>query len=124
MKKAAVYMDHFMANIFEYKQKATLLKTITSAFNKVEREKIIQKGESHLHNKEQDFQNAFYLNLIEEIKAYDEVLLFGSTTAKAELNTILNNKNGFEQVTITIKNTEKLTSNQQISFINDFFYIE
>lgn len=124
IKKVAVYMDHFTANIFEYEEKATLLKTIESTFNKIEKEKILQKGESHLHHKEQDFQNAFYLNLIEEIKAYDEVLLFGNTTAKTELHTILQNENEFKETTITIKNTDKLTKNQQVAFINDFFYIE
>lgn len=124
MKKVAVYMDHFTANIFEYEKKAFFLKTIESGFNKVEKEKILLQGESHLHNKEQDFQNAFYLNLIEEINTYDDVLLFGSTTAKTELNTILNNENGFKEVTITTKNTDKLTKIEQIAFINDFFYID
>jgi hypothetical protein len=100
------------------------LKTIASDFNTYEKQKILQKGESHLHNKEQALQNAFYVKLIEELKVYNDVLLFGSTTAKAELTTILNNDNRFKNVTITIKNTDKLTKNNQLAFINEFFYIE
>lgn len=59
IKKGALYLDHFTANIFEYEKKAILLKTIESAFNSYEKGKIIQKGESHLHHKEQALQNAF-----------------------------------------------------------------
>ena len=57
IKKIAIYMDHFTANLIEYKRNANLIKTIHSDFNHLEKVKILQKGESHLHNKEQDLQN-------------------------------------------------------------------
>jgi hypothetical protein len=124
IKKVALYLDHFTANIFEYEKKAILLKTIESAFKKYEKDKVSLKGVSHLHHKEQALQNAFYLKLREELKVYNDVLLFGSTSAKIELKNILNNDNRFNDVTITIKNTDKLTKKQQIAFIKEIFYID
>jgi hypothetical protein len=124
IKKTAIYMDHFMANIIEYKDTAKEVKTIKSDFNHFEKEKILQKGESHLHNKEQDMQSEFYKKLRDELLNYDEVLLFGSTTAKTELYNILCDDNDFGDTKITIKNTDKLTEKQQIDFVNECFYID
>ncbi|MEO8234135.1 MAG: hypothetical protein ABI549_01870 [Flavobacterium sp.] len=123
IKKAAVYMDHFKANIIEYTNIATVIKVIKSEFNHFEKEKILQKGESHLHNKEQDMQDIFYKNIREELQDYDEVLLFGATTAKTELCNILKNDNNFTNVEIIVKNTDKLSDEEQIVFVNDCFYI-
>jgi len=122
-KKIAVYMDHFTANIIEYAISAEAIKTITSEFNHFEKEKILQKGESHLHNKEQDFQEKFYLKLRNELLGFNKVLLFGSTNAKTELLNILQADNKFSNVEFTLKNTDKLSENQQIAFVNDCFYI-
>jgi hypothetical protein len=123
IKKIAVYMDHFMANIIEYSNSAEAIKTIKSEFNHFEKEKILQKGESHLHNKEQDMQQKFYLKLRKELLNYDSVLLFGSTNAKTELLNILQADAKFSNVAFTLKNTDKLTDNEQIAFVNDCFYI-
>lgn len=123
IKKIAVYMDHFMANIIEYSNSAEAIKTIKSEFNHFEKEKILQKGESHFHNKEQDMQQKFYLKLRKELLNYDSVLLFGSTNAKTELLNILQADAKFSNVTFTLKNTDKLTDNEQIAFVNDCFYI-
>jgi hypothetical protein len=122
-KKIAIYMDHFMANIIEYANSAVAVKTIKSEFNHFEKERILQKGESHLHNKEQDLQLEFYLKLRDELLSYDTVLLFGATNAKTELLNILQADAKFLNVEFTLKNTDKLTENQQIAFVNDCFYI-
>lgn len=123
VKKIAVYMDHFMANIIEYTNTATFIKTIKSEFNHFEKERILQKGESHLHNKEQDMQQDFYSKLRDELLSYNSVLLFGATNAKTELLNILQADAKFLNVEFTLKNTDKLTENQQIAFVNDCFYI-
>lgn len=123
IKKIAVYMDHFMANIIEYTISAETVKTIKSEFNHFEKEKILQKGESHLHNKEQDLQQQFYSKLREELLGYKTVLLFGATNAKTELLNILQVDAKFSNVEFTLKNTDKLSDNEQIAFVNDCFYI-
>jgi hypothetical protein len=122
-KKIAVYMDHFTAVIIEYTNSAEAIKTIKSEFNHFEKEKILQKGESHMHNKEQNLQQEFYSKLRQELLNYDTILLFGATNAKTELLNILQTDTKFLNVEILLKNTDKLTENQQIAFVNDCFYI-
>jgi hypothetical protein len=124
IKKTAIYMDHFMANIIEYKDTAKEVKIIKSDFNHFEKEKILQKGESHLHNKEQDMQSEFYKKIIDELPNYSEVLLFGLTTAKIEFSNILHDDINFKSVKITVKNTDELTKKEQIAFVNECFYID
>lgn len=124
IKKIAVYMDHFTANIIEYTDTAKEINIVKSEFNHFEKEEILQKGESHLHNKEQDMQNIFYKKLRDEMLNYNEILLFGPTTAKTELYNILNEDSNFSNIKITIKNTDKLTDKQLIGFVNDCFYID
>lgn len=122
-KKIAVYMDHFMANIIEYTNSAAAKKTIKSEFNRSEKKEILQKGESQIHNKEQNLQLEFYSKLRDELLDYNSVLLFGSTNAKTELLNILQADAKFLNVEFTLKNTDKLTDNEQIAFVDDCFYI-
>jgi len=123
INKIAVYMDHFSANVIVYSKEAKLIQTIKSDFNQYEKQKIIQKGESHFHNKEQDAQSTFYKEISDAIVDYSQVLLFGTTNAKTEFLNILSTDNRFAEAVITIKNTDKLTPNKQIAFVNNCFYI-
>lgn len=123
-KKIAIYLNHFTANLIEYTTKANLSKSITSALNQLEKQKILQKGESHLHHKEQELQLQFFKEISDSSVGFSTVLLFGPTTAKAELKTILSNDNRFSDVAISLKITDKLTQKEQIAYVNNFFYID
>lgn len=119
--KVAIYMDHYRAEVFEYSEHAELIQTIESEFNAVEKKKVLLKGESHMHNKEQDLQQKFYEVLKKALVKYDSILLFGTTTAKTELFHVLQADHSFEAKEIILKNTDRLTENQKTAFINDFF---
>ena len=119
--KVAIYMDHYRAEVFEYSKHAELIQTIESEFNAVEKKKMLLKGESHMHHKEQDLQQKFYEALKKVLVKYDAILLFGTTTAKTELFHVLQADHSFEAKEIILKNTDRLTENQKTAFINDFF---
>lgn len=123
-KKLAVYLDHFTANIIEYSKTAQVLQTIKSEFNHLEKLKILQKGESHLHEKEQHLQLQFYKEISDQSVGYATVMLFGPTTAKSELKTILSHDNRFSDVEVSLKITDKLDGKEQLEFVNNFFYID
>ena len=122
-QKVAVYLDHFTADVYEYSESTKLVLSIKSEFNAAEKKKSNQKGESHLHHKEQDLQQKFYLLIKHKVINYDAILLFGTTTAKTELLHVLQSDSAFSSKEITIKNTDRLTENQKTAFINDFFLI-
>lgn len=117
-------MDHFKANVILYSSEARLVKTILSEFNKYQKENIIQKGESHFHNKEQELQTKFYKEIGDNITDYKYVMLFGTTNAKTEFSHVLAHDNRFCDVEVSIKNTDKLSLNKQIAFVNNCFYFD
>lgn len=123
-KKLAIYLNHFNANIIEYSTVAKMIKSIKSEFNQIEKQKILQKGESHLHHKEQSLQHQFYSDISDNSVGFTTVILFGPTTAKAELKSILSHDNRFSDVVVSLKITDKLNQKEQIAFVNNFFYID
>jgi len=74
-----------------------------------------------IQNKEQNQLSAFFKKLVEVIKKYDEVLLFGPTNAKAELFNELKNDLHFDQIKIEMKTTDQMTENQMQAFVKEFF---
>ncbi len=120
-KKIAIYLDHLSANCIEYTNTAQLLNTIKLELNSVEKKKVLEKGESHLHNKEQHLQQQFYKKISTSCANFSTVVLFGPTTAKAELKTILTNDNRFSDVDVILKTTDKLDPKGRIDYVNNFF---
>lgn len=123
-KKLAIYLDHSSANSIEYTNSAHLLSTVKLEFNPVEKKEVLQKGESHLHDKEQHLQQQFYKKISNASLGFSTLVLFGPTTAKAELENILTNDNRFSNVDVILKITDKLNSKEQIDYVNNLFYID
>jgi hypothetical protein len=123
-KRIAVYLDHFSANIIKYHNTAQVLKSIKSEFNHTEKLKILQKGESHLHQKEQHLQLQFYKEICNHSTGFATIILFGPTTAKSELKTIISHDNRFSDVEVSLNITDKLDLKGQLAFVNNFFYLD
>lgn len=114
-------MDNSSAHIIELGQETTATKVIDSKFTHEEREQSLNKGENRMHNKEQQFQAEYYKELGEIIKNYEEVILFGPTNAKVELMNILKEDQHFNKIKINVKSTDRMTDNQQVAFVKDYF---
>jgi len=122
--RKAIYLDHYTAMVFDYNnQTAVLEKTIASEMNPFVKEEILQKGESHWHNKEQDLQSDFYKRIIAEVAPCSEVFFFGPTNAKTELINIIQGKPKFDAIKIYSKDIDKMKENQKIELINTTFKI-
>ncbi|MEI9909275.1 MAG: hypothetical protein WDO71_06225 [Bacteroidota bacterium] len=74
-----------------------------------------------MHNKEQHQQSEYYRKLGEVIRNYEAVILFGPTSAKAELLNLLKADNRFTKIKIEIRQTDKMTENQQYAFVREYF---
>jgi hypothetical protein len=120
-KNLAVYLDHSQATLFDFEDAAIEFKTIDSEFDYQDKKETFQKGESHLHNIENHLLDKYYENVGNEIINYHQVLLFGPTNAKTELfNSIIENHR-FGKIRIKVKASDKLTENQQLAFVNNYF---
>lgn len=58
---------------------------------------------------------------LEEIRNYDEVILFGPTNAKVELLNILKKDHLFEKIKIDVLPADKMTENQLHAFVKEHF---
>jgi len=119
-KNLGIWMDHASAHVMEIAD-PIVTRIIVSESTPEEKEKTLQKGESMMHNKEQQQQGEYYKSLGETIKNYDDVLLFGPTDAKAELLNILKADLSFSKIKIEIRQTDKMTENQEHAFVREYF---
>ena len=120
-KKVGIWMDHSIAHIMEFNQNSIETKIIESQFTHAEKEHSLSKNENLMHNKEQHQQAEYYKKLEDTIKNYNEVILFGPTEAKAELNNILKLDHRFHNIKIEIQQADKMTENQKHAFVKEYF---
>jgi len=120
-EKLGIWMDHSSAHLMEFTTDTSDTKTIESPFTHEVKEETLKKSESLMHHKEQHEEAAYYKKLGEIIEKYDDVLLFGPTDAKTELFNILRQDHHFETKKIEVKQTDKMTENQQHAFVREYF---
>jgi hypothetical protein len=116
-----IWMDHASANLIDLHAESKEPSIIESDFTHEEKEESLHKSEQLMHNKEQHEQAAYYKELGAVIKQYDEVLLFGPTTAKTELYNLLKNDHHFADIKLECRQTDKLSHKQQHAFVKEYF---
>ncbi len=120
-KNLGIWMDHSNAHLMELTVTPIESKTINSRFTHEAKEQSLSKSENLMHNKEQHQQSEYYKKLGEIIKHYQDVILFGPTNAKIELLNTLRADHLFAKIKIAVKQTGKLTENQQHAFVREYF---
>ncbi len=120
-KKLGIWMDHSTAHAMDLNADSIQTKTFISRSTHEEKERSLGKGENLMHNKEQQLQLEYY-NLIKNmIRDFDEVLLFGPTKAKNELVNLVKEDILFEKINVNVRDTDKMTENQQHAFVRNYF---
>ncbi len=122
VKNLGIWMDHASAHLIECTNEQIEPKTIQSEFtHDVKVDSLNNRGEKHMHIKEQHQQASYYKKLAEEIINYQGVLLFGPTNAKVELFNVLNADRRFADIKIDMQQADKMTENQEQAFVRDYF---
>ncbi len=119
-KKLGIWMDHASAHLMEYTDDI-VTNIVFSESTHAEREKTLQKGESMMHNKNQQQLAEYYKTIGEAVKNYEDVLIFGPTNAKIELLNILKADMHFDKIKIETMPADKMTENQEHAFVRDYF---
>ena len=120
-KKLGIWMDHANAHLMEFTSDPMVTTTLSSDFTHQDKENSLGRSENQMHNREQHLHLEYYKKLGEIIRNYTDVILFGPTDAKTELHNLLKENHLFSQVNIEVKNTDKMTENQQHAFVRDYF---
>jgi len=114
-------MDYSTANLIEYKLDSYEIKSINSGFSNQEKNEVLDNSKSLINNNENQQLSNYFRRIGEQIKEYNELVLFGSTNAKIELHAILKEEKPFQNIKIEIKNTDKMTDNQKKYFVKSYF---
>jgi len=120
-KKLGIWIDHSSAHLTALTADPFETKTIESNFTHEDREHTLSRSENVMHNKEHHHHSEYYKKIGEVIRNYDDVILFGPTDAKVELFNVLREDHRFAKIKIEIKQTDKMTENQQHAFIREHF---
>lgn len=120
-KKLGIWMDHSMAHLMEFTSKHFEIETIESELSNQEKIASLAKSENSNFSKERKQLFEYYKKIGEAIKNYKRVILFGPTDAKIELFDLLSEDNRFLKIKFEIKNTDKMTKNQQHTFVKEYF---
>jgi hypothetical protein len=120
-RKLGIWMDHQHAHFTEFISDPMQTNTIDSKFTHEAKELSLHQGENKMHTKENHQQAEFYKELGKIIKQYDDVILFGPTSAKAELFNIVSKDHLFSKIKIEVKETDKMTEKQQHAFVKNHF---
>ncbi|MDO9615050.1 MAG: hypothetical protein Q7J86_11080 [Bacteroidota bacterium] len=121
-KRLGIWMDHSTANLIEFTDDKTASSAVDAQVGEQD-EPLNARDETMIQNKEQNELSDYFKRISEVIKDYDEVLLFGPTHAKDELNNILKEDHHFDGVKIEIKPADNMTENQQEAFVREHFNI-
>ena len=119
--RLGIWMDHSTAHLMEFSMSSMETRTLNSTFTHQVKEDTLGKSEKLMHNKEQHQQGSYYKHLGEIIRNYTEVVLFGPTDAKTELLNTLKADHRFEKIKIDVRQTDKMSENQQHAFVRDYF---
>ena len=119
-KNLGIWMDHSTANLIDLNTEINN-STINSDFTFDTKEGTLSRSEHIMHNKENQMHEAYYKKIADEIVKYDNVLLFGPTNAKLELNNYLSKDLHFKDIKINIEAADKLSDNEKTAFVKAHF---
>ena len=120
-KRVGIWMDHSVARVMEYRVEDFKVQIVESQLQGLDNQEGLQHSESLLHHKENQTIKIYYKSLIKIIRNYDEIILFGSTNAKTELFNLIREDHKYDNLKIEIKPTDKMTYEEQHSFMKDYF---
>ena len=114
-------MDHSVARLMEYTDEEYKVITVDSNINGLDNQDGLQHSESLLHNKENQAKRVYYKSIIDSLKNYDEIVLFGPSTAKTELYNMIREDHRYDKLKIETKPANKMSYDEQHIFIKDYF---
>ncbi len=123
-KQAGVFIDHSSAHIMKISGNSINSARIESSFTAETKQNARGRNENLMHHKEQHEQSGYYNKIAKALSDLDEVLLFGPTDAKRELANLMKADHRYVKIKIELKESDKLSKNQQHAFVKFYFKIE
>ena len=120
-KQVGIWMDHSFAFIMTLENNKVVENIVELEIPQLETDYDSGNNEKLKDNKSQQFQLNYYRKLIDCIKNYQDVILFGPTDAKNELLNLLKTEHFFKNIHIEIQDSDKMTTMQMHDFVTAYF---
>ncbi|TBX68721.1 hypothetical protein EZL74_07965 [Flavobacterium silvisoli] len=120
-KRVGVWMDHATARVMEYHTEEQRIKLVTADHKGLDNQEGLQHSESLLHHKENQSIKAFYKDILNILKDYDEIVLFGPTEAKNELYNLIREEHKYDHLKIATLPADKMSYEEQHDFVVHYF---
>jgi hypothetical protein len=120
-KQLGIWMDHSTAHLIELSNDNVATNTIELSPAPPEHIENHGSDESLMNNKEQNQLSDYFLNLSKVIKEYNEVVLFGPSSAKTELYNQLKEDIHFDEIKIDVELGDIMTDHEQEIFVRKYF---
>lgn len=119
--KIGIWMDHEHAFVTEFTADDMKSTRVLNESANADRNKLSSRGENRTHTKERQLQSSYYNRLSEIMSRYENVVLFGPTTAKNELFNKFTSDPNHARIRLHIEDAGKMTQNQRHAFVRDYF---
>lgn len=120
-KRMGIWMDHATACWMEYVVDSFKVNTVNAEQVTMINQQSLLQSESALHNKEKQSLQSYYKSLMEIIREYDEVVIYGPSSAKTELCNLIRADHRFDSIKIETKSASKMSYKDQHDFITAYF---
>lgn len=135
-KQVGVWIDHSKAHLIGFKSgQVKLLETVDSPYESIKRiegegkdttrfSPNAEHASNNEYRKNNTAQNEIneYLRLMEQkLQPFEDILLFGPGTMKDKLKNRMKENKAFDGKWMSVENSDKLTDNQLLAFVREFF---
>jgi predicted RNA-binding protein Jag len=122
IKQLGIYIDYTNAFLMELIKKMIVSRNIEFENNERNEEINFDNQNNPLHiNNKGHLQSAYFIELSDIIRNYDQVVLFGPNEAKNELFKLLEFDHNFDNVKVQNINTDKMSEKQMHNFLKEFY---
>jgi len=122
IKKLGIYIDYTNAYFMELIDKNIVSRNIEFESIDTNKDKTpIKKSDSADTSTVYHLQTAYYLEICEIIRNYNQVVLFGPADVKNNLYSQLEFDHDFDHIKIQNVNTDKMTQNQIHNFVKEYY---
>jgi stalled ribosome rescue protein Dom34 len=126
--RIGIWMDHSSAKIIHLNGKIEKIKCNIEHRIAGESANVTRLGnyrstnnESHRHNREINSHHKFFNKIYNAIKPYNEIIVFGPSTASSEFHNYLVKTNKKHRGRISVEKRDYMTENQLFEFVSNYF---
>ena len=136
VKKIGLWLDHVDAHFIEIEDgqehfetshsgKESLLRIKGESGNGIKMGNYRSTNNEHrVQMRENEIMSDYFKDITNRLQNYDEIFIFGVSTAKNELYNLLRSNKHFDGKIIQIESSDQLTKNQMIARVCAFFKME